>query len=152
MIDTLLSDYWSIYRSFGICRWISISTNTAMGVLITTHVIMGDQRSRLHENFRSHGKLKNDCIRIKINIFEEMRFKFLIPYLILGFKVFWALVLLILSKFSFLSICYSFSRTFIPLFWLECASTFFEVHTNFICNPTQIIDREWLYIKFRKNM
>ena len=35
-------------------------------------------------------------------------------------------------------------------FWQECLSTLFEVHTNFICNPTQINDREWLYIKFRK--
>ena len=115
----------------------------------TSYSIMGDQQSQLHENFWLHGKLKNDCIRIKINMFEEMRF-FLIFYLNLGFKVCWALVLLILSKFSFLSIGYSFSRTFILLFWLECMSTLFEVHTNFICNPTQINDREWLYIKFRK--
>ena len=48
----------------------------------------------------------------KINIFEEIRY-FLMFYLNLGFIVYWALVLLILSNLSFLSIGHSFSRTFI---------------------------------------
>ena len=46
----------------------------------------------------------------KINIFEEMRY-FLLFYLNLGFIVHWALVLLILSNLSFLSIRHSFSRS-----------------------------------------
>ena len=77
----------------------------------------------------------------KINIFAEMRY-FLMFYLNLGFIVLLASVLLILSNFSFLSIGHSFSRTFILLFWQECMSTLFEVYTRFICNQTQINDRE----------
>ena len=42
-----------------------------------------------------------------------------------------------------------FYINFILLFWQECMSTLFEVHTNFICNPIQINDREWLNIKFK---
>ena len=77
----------------------------------------------------------------KINIFEGMRC-FLLFYLSLGFIVHWALVLLILSNLSLLSIRHSFSRTFISPFLAECMSTLFEVHTNLICNPIQINDRE----------
>ena len=50
----------------------------------------------------------------KIKIFEEMRY-FLMFYLNLGFIVRQALLLLIWSNFSFLSIGHSFSRTFILL-------------------------------------
>ena len=85
----------------------------------------------------------------KINIFEEMRY-FLLFYLNLGFIVQQALVLLILSNFSFLSIGHCFSRTFIHFFWQECMSTLFEVHTNFICNVIQSNERERLNIKFRQ--
>ena len=60
----------------------------------------------------------------QINIFEAMRYfllvylnlgYFLLFYLNLGFIVHWALVLLILSNVSFLSIRHSFSRTFVLL-------------------------------------
>ena len=54
----------------------------------------------------------------KMNIFEEIRY-FLMFYLNLDFTVCWPLVLVILSNFSFLSIRYSFPRTFILLFWQE---------------------------------
>ena len=76
----------------------------------------------------------------KVNIFAEMRY-FLMFYLNSDFIVHWALVVLILSNFSFLLIGHSFSRTSV-LFSQECMSTWFEVHTNVICNPIQINDRE----------
>ena len=69
----------------------------------------------------------------KINIFEEMRY-FLMFYLNLGFIVHWALVLLILSNFSFLSIGHSFSRTFILLLCNFFSKIALHVFLNFICN------------------
>ena len=65
----------------------------------------------------------------KINIFEEMRY-FLMFYLNSGFIVCSAVVLLILSNFSFLSIGHSFSRTFILFFWQEYMSTLFELNQD----------------------
>ena len=67
----------------------------------------------------------------------------------LGYTTYCASVLLIISNFSFLSIGHSFPRTSILHFWQEYMSILFEIHTNFICNPIQINDREKLHIKFR---
>ena len=81
----------------------------------------------------------------KINIFEEMRY-FLMFYLNLGFTVCYAwsypTSVICQSHIEFLNFHYPF--------WQECMSTLFEVHTNFVCNPIQINDREWLHIKFRR--
>ena len=76
----------------------------------------------------------------KMNVFEEMRY-FLMFYLNLGFIVHWALVLLILSKFSFRPVEHSFSRNFFLKILLH-------VFLNIICNHSMSMICIGLRMKF----
>ena len=80
-----------------------------------------------------------------MNVFGEMRY-FLIFYLNLGFIVRCALVLLILSNFSFLSVLHSFCRIFILFFGTNALLSSYKLHMQSIQNN----NREWLHIKSRK--
>ena len=93
----------------------------------------------------------------QINIFEAMRYfllvylnlgYFLLFYLNLGFIVHWALVLLILSNVSFLSVRHSFSRTFVLLSRNFFSKIALHVFMNFICNHSLSLICIGLHMKF----
>ena len=84
----------------------------------------GDKRSRLYRKF-------NDCIWIKNQHIWRNEVMFCLN---LGFIICWALIHLILSNFSFLSIGNSFSRIFVLLLCNCFSKIILHVLLNFISN------------------